>query len=89
MAFVEHLAGFFADVGTAATVKGTAVTGIFDDAWQDALGVSSTAPALLLPTASVGSATYGDTVVIGAASYTIAGVQPDGTGMTRLILQEA
>lgn len=89
MAFVEHLAGFFADVGTAATVKGAAVTGIFDDAWQDALGVSGSSPSLLLPAASAGSATYGDTVVIGAVSYTIASVQPDGTGMTRLILQES
>ncbi len=90
MAFAEHLTGYFADYGTAATVKGAAVTGIFDDAWQDALGlVAGTQPALLLPTASVGSATVGDSVVVGAVSYTIAGMEPDGTGMTRLRLQEA
>jgi len=90
MAFTETFAPFMADFAVDATVAGVGVLGIFDDAYQDVLGlVAGTTPVFLLPTASVGSATLGSSVVIGAASYTIARIEPDGTGLTRLVLQEA
>ena len=88
MAFVEDFAPFMADFAVDATVKGTAVLGIFDDAYADPLGVAGSTPVLLLPTASVGSASFGDSVTVGATSYTIAGMEPDGVGLTRLRLQE-
>lgn len=88
MAFVENFAPFMADFATDCIVGGQAVLGIFDDAYADPLGVSGSTPVLRLPTASVGSASFGDSVTVGATSYTIAGMEPDGTGLTRLRLQE-
>jgi hypothetical protein len=88
MAFAEYLAGYFADLGITATVGGASVVGILDDAFSDPLGiVAGTQTVLLLPTTSVGSASVGGTVTIGATSYTIAEIQPDGTGLTRLMLK--
>lgn len=90
MAFTEDYSPYLADFATDCIVGGAAVLGIFDDAYQDVLGLASgTSPVLLLPTASVGSATIGSSITVGAASYTIAGMEPDGVGMTRLRLQEA
>ena len=63
--------------------------GIFDDAYADPLGMAGSSPVFLLPSASVGSATHGSACVVGGVSYTVVAVQPDGVGMTRLVLQEA
>lgn len=88
MSFTEDFAPLFADFGVAATVGGASVTGIFDDAYADALGIAGSGPTLLLPSASAASASLGASCVVGAVSYTVSGIQPDGTGMTRLMLQE-
>ena len=88
MAFAETLSGYFADFGVTATLGGVAVTGIYDDAYADALGISGSGPSLLLPATSAASASLGASCVVGAISYTVSGIQPDGTGMTRLMLQE-
>lgn len=90
MAFTEDLTGYFADFGFDAVVGGVTVRGIFDNDFLTALGVAAgSGPVLLLPTASVGSAVQGGAVTVAAVSYTIASIEPDGTGMTLLRLQEA
>jgi len=90
MAIVENFATFMTDCGIDVVVGGVNARAIFDNAAADALGlVAGTKPVLLLATASVASAVSGDAVTAGGASYTIAEIQPDGTGMTRLILEEA
>ena len=92
MPFTEDMTAFFstAEFATAATVGGVAVNGIFDNAYAMAMGfVAGTSPALLVASASVPSAAVGDAVTLGAVSYTVAGVEPDGTGVTLLRLQEA
>lgn len=71
-----------------ATVGGSAVSGIFDDAYLDPLGMSGSQPALLCADADVSTAVHGTAVVVNSVSYTVASIQPDGTGMTRLLLQE-
>jgi len=86
----EDLPSFFLDFGVDATVGGSAVRGIFDNDFLTSLGVTAgTGPVLLLPTASVGSAAQGDAVVVASVSYTITSLEPDGTGLTLLRLQEA
>lgn len=65
------------------------VPGIFDDAYTDQLGISGSTPALLCASTDVASAAYGASVTIGAVSYTVHAIQPDGIGMTRLLLQES
>jgi len=86
----EDLSSYFVDFGVDATVGAAAVRGIFDNDFLTTLGVTAgSGPVLLLPAASVGSAAQGDSVVIAAVSYTITGLEPDGTGLTLLRLQEA
>lgn len=75
--------------GQAASIKV-----IFDNEFQaiemlgGGVGFESTSPAALYKTASVSSAKHGDTLAISGKTYYITGVQPDGTGITRLILSE-
>ncbi|MEY2654031.1 MAG: hypothetical protein RLZZ524_1059 [Pseudomonadota bacterium] len=91
MAFVEDLSPFFSeeDFAVAATLNGAAVTGIFDVPYTEPLGnfVAGLAPIFTLPTASASSAAQGQTLVIGATTYKVAGVEPDGTGITTLRLE--
>lgn len=91
MAFTEPIAGFFGTDGFAvsATLAGVAVTGIFDAAYYEPLGeVQGRQPMFMLPTASAPSAVHGQSLVIGATTYTVRGVEPDGTGVTVLRLEE-
>lgn len=71
-----------------AVVDGVTVDGIFDNAYGDAFGVAGSVPTLSCASDDIDAA-HGDAVTIGATSYTITNVEPDGTGMTRLTLQEA
>lgn len=89
MAFVESMPSFFVDFGVAATLNGVAVRGIFDDAYGEVFGgiVSGTGPVFRL--ASSATHARGQSLVIGAATYTVSAVEPDGTGMSLLRLEKA
>lgn len=92
MAFTEAFAAFFDTDGFAvvATIAGASVNVIFDAAYADVLGiVAGTAPTLLAASADItaASAAVGSSVVISGTTYTIAEIQPDGTGLTRLMLK--
>lgn len=92
MAFVENSSDFINDDTPGyvlATVGGVPVGGLFDDAYLDPLGMSGSQPALLCASADVSTAIHGTAVVVDLVNYTVASIQPDGTGMTRLLLQEA
>lgn len=73
----------------AATLNGVAVTGKFGDAYVEQFGVAGSSPMFTLEDASAVGAQQGFSLVHGGVSYTVAGIQPDGSGMTRLLLQEA
>jgi hypothetical protein len=91
MAFTEDLAPFFStdDFAVAATLNGVAVTGIFDASYYEPLGeVQGRQPMFMLPTASASSTAHGQSLVIGATTYKVRGVEQDGTGVTTLILEE-
>ena len=85
----SDIALMFKDFGVAATVKGTAVTGIFDAAYTEEFGMAGTGPVLRIASADVPTVAQGDAVAVGSANYTVAAVEPDGTGVTLLRLQEA
>lgn len=90
--FAEDLTPFFnaSEFATAATLNGVAVTGIFDNAYDDqavALGVASTGPVLTLPSASVPSPVVGLSLVVSGTTYKVVDAMPDGTGVTRLQLR--
>lgn len=87
------------DFGTIATYTlsagGTSsILGIFDNEYFEAeantnVGFVSTQPRFVCTTASLPStAGYNDTAVINTITYKVRVVQPDGTGMTTLILEK-
>lgn len=88
MAF-DDPAAFMTDFAADATLDGAAVRGVFDNGFASAMDIAGTAPSLLLPSSSAASAAAGQTLVVGGVSYTVTGVEPDGTGMTLLRLREA
>lgn len=89
--FTENLAAFFDTdaFATTATIGTASVSVIFDAAYAGALGVAGSAPTLLVVSADVAGVARGDAVTISGSSYTVTNIEPDGTGLTRLTLQEA
>jgi hypothetical protein len=89
----EDLAPFFADFAVDATVNGQAVRGIFDNGFASAevglVGMSSARPMLTLPTAGLSADPVGQTAVVNGTSYLVAAHQPDGTGVSTLMLERA
>ena len=94
--FAEDLAPFLdTATGFAQTVvlDGASVSAIFDNASAignvGPFGMATTQPTLTLATADVPASPVGLTVVVGAVSYLVAEHEPDGTGISRLLLESA
>lgn len=88
MSLVEDYAPFFADVGVVATLaSGATVRGIFDNGFIDTFGVAESEKAFTAASTEVATLAYGDTVSIAGTVYTVAELQPDGTGITRVRLK--
>lgn len=95
MAFTEDLSAFFnpAEFADCATLAGRLVHGIFDRAYQVAdagsPGVYNLGPAFVLASSAVPSSPVGSALVVQNIRYTVQEAQPDGTGITTLLLQAA
>jgi hypothetical protein len=88
----EDLAPFFADFAVDATVNGQAVRGIFDNGFAlgaVGIGMAGTQPTLRLRTADVTADPVGQAVSVNAVAYTVAAHEPDGTGVSVLMLERA
>jgi hypothetical protein len=73
-------------------LDGVDVVGIFDAAFVVAgggLGMSGSRPAYTLPTASVPADVIGMALVHAGTTYRVEDHQPDGTGASVLILEDA
>lgn len=81
-ATVAHLANAEAEIG------GQAVLGIFDNDYLDPLGMEASAPSFLAQAADLTGVVHGTAVTIGGVIYTARNLRPDGTGLTRVVLQE-
>lgn len=87
---------FFSSDGFAvqATYEGRIINVIFDSEYQalemlgGGVGVESSSPSALCKTSDVSNAKHGDTLTISGTTYYVTGVQPDGTGITRLLLSK-
>jgi len=96
MAFTEDLTGFFDTAqgfAVDATWNGvTPVTVIFDQAYfsdtPGTAGIESSKPVALAIEAEMDGVAQGDTLAIGATTYTVAEVHPDGTGLIALVLEK-
>lgn len=91
MAFPENPAEFFDTThgfAVNATLGVATVPVIFDAAFSEALDiVGSTQPVAIGASSDLAPAAVGGTITINAVAYTIAEIQPDGTGITRLMLK--
>ena len=76
-----------------ATVNGVAVSGIFDNGFAlgsvGVTGIAGAQPTLTLPTSVLAGEAVGQAVTVNAVAYTVAAHEPDGTGMSRLLLERA
>ena len=94
MAVREDMDGFFKDFGTDAELKpqgGSASTfkAIFDARFVVVVnGVESSSPVATCRTSDVKDAAHGDEMYINETTYNIIGIEPDGTGITVLILSK-
>jgi len=71
-----------------ALLDGVAVPGIFDRGYIQAFdGIASSAPMFTAPSASVSAATTSSLLVVAGNTYRVRSVQPDGTGITQLLLE--
>lgn len=93
MALAEDLTLFFADFGVTATPSvGAPITVIFDQAYIASLGgaVSATGPVAKACGADVAAfVPNSTTMAIGGVTYTVRDIQPDGTGLSDIVLEAA
>lgn len=87
------------DFGTTATYTlvgggSSSIIGIFDNEFFEAdpqgnVAYASAQPRFMVQTSTLPSgADYGDTIVISSVTYKVRIIQPDGTGMTTLVLEK-
>lgn len=92
--FVEDHAAFFADFGILVPELGQGVRAIFDAAYDQGsvgmIGMASTQPMLLCRSADLPAGEpVGLQLTIAGTLYAMVHAEPDGTGMTRLLLERA
>lgn len=85
-------AAIFLRLSDAATLDGRPVAGMFRAPWlQPQLGSAGTGllePHLVIRDGDLGAAGQGSAVEHGGRTYTVVSVEPDGTGLTTLVLRE-
>lgn len=91
MAFAETLADFLDtdDFAITATVGASSVDGIFNNGYAESFGVvAGSQPTFLCKVSDLPAITLGTTTaVINSTTYTIVEKQPDGFGLTTLVLE--
>lgn len=77
------------DFGITVTLSdSTEITAIFDDEYRDTLDVAASQPVLMCRTQDVSGLTHGDEVLVEGAPYLARVIQPDGTGITLIFLEQ-
>lgn len=85
-------AALLATMGEAITIAGVAKTGIYSGAYEEtnlALGqVEGFAPHVLVAAADAVAVVHGTAVVARGTTYYVVNIQPDGEGLTALVLSK-
>jgi hypothetical protein len=91
--FVEDISAFInpAEFAQSVTVGGVVVSAIFDNGYAlgnvGLSGMATTQPTLTLASADVSTNPVGASVLVGPVAYVVAAHEPDGTGISRLLLE--
>lgn len=72
-----------------ATIGASEVAGRFRKDYAEAFGVAGNAPQFAAADADLAGVSQGSSLTIGGTGYTVTAIQPNGRGLTRLMLQEA
>lgn len=92
MFYEDDLDVLFSDFGINATFAAQTIKVIFDNDFQAvnlaAMSVESAGPQAVVKDTSIPGAVHGSTLIIGAVTYYIRGIHPDGTGLTTLVLSK-
>lgn len=75
------------DFAVTATILGSSVSGILREEFIQVDFVESKRPVFECIAADVTGIVHGDTVVISSTTYKVRGIQPDGTGIVKLVLE--
>lgn len=88
--FSEDTAPFFADFSVTATISGRPVPVIFDQPYAAPFDgrIDNAEPECTGASADLLAVARGDTITIGATGYYVERAEPDGTGLTRLVLSQ-
>lgn len=92
MPFAEDLTTFFqaTEHAVVAELDGLPVVGIFNQPHAEAYnGIATSRPEFTLPSAAAERVTLNSELRIGDLRFQVRSVEPDGTGVTRLTLQES
>lgn len=76
------------DLGTDASYKENTIRVLFQNGFVVVNGVETTAPMTECLDTDVAGVAHGDTITVGGVTYSIIGIQPTGSGITKLILSE-
>lgn len=93
--FAEDISAFIspAEHATSVSVGGVVVSAIFSNGYAlgnvGMLGMATSQPSLTLASADVSTDPVGAAVLVGAVAYVVAAHEPDGTGVSRLLLEVA
>ena len=93
MPMVEDFTAFFqsSEFAVNATLAGLPVVGIFDSAYLQGdvggNGMAGAQPMFTLATSEVPSSPVGTSLVVNATTYRVAAHEPDGTGVSILMLE--
>lgn len=92
MPFAENIIEFFDtdDFAETVTISGGigSVNVIFTDEYAEQFETEGDLPMAVARTTDVAAVTHGMTVTRGATTFTVREIQPDGTGVTVLVLEE-
>lgn len=90
--FTEDLTPFFDDFAIEVDFKGTKFQGIFENDFDVVdvgnVVVDSSSPKLLCQSVDVALVKTDDSLKINGEFFSVVSIQPDGTGVTNIILQE-
>jgi len=71
-----------------ATINSETVNGVFDNEYIEDIEVSGTSPVFTCKTSDVNDVSQDDPVTIDGTGYHVVSIEPDGTGITKLVLEE-
>jgi hypothetical protein len=69
--------------------SGADISGVFDATYRDTAGMANSAPQFRCLTTAHAGMTVGAAATINGTAYTVQAIEPDGAGMSTLVLRKA